>query len=307
MYRLEELDSLNQVLGWTSRGNLWFNTAVNQIFLGQLQQEVSVESNVEVHVVNIRLRLLNVQIQAVVEHANSFSLVAFESPLDQCLQEVVVCWTVLIVNQLIGELELMLGVVHHLLLDAAEDHTVQRHQVLVIEGSRLLEDLVRGVVVSHKGLLVANLSQVQCILRGQHDGNVQDLECTVQDELFAAAVARVQSRDVVEQVSVFVFKFFHSLNQLVQLLLCHFVVVFTSQEVENVNSECLNICLVSGSDASDCVNCLVPLIILNLKLGFLDLGGFEIWENHTRLTEYSNTVFVLLLSLEDLGLAQQGF
>jgi hypothetical protein len=55
---------------------------MDQIFLGHLHEEVSVETNVLIHVVGGLLCLLNVQVEALIQHFYCLCFVAFQAPFD---------------------------------------------------------------------------------------------------------------------------------------------------------------------------------------------------------------------------------
>lgn len=87
---LEQFDCLDKVLGWASRGDLRLGATVDQVFLGQLHEEVGVQFNVEVEISHGRLCLLNVQVQRGVQQADCFHFVALKTPLKLCLKECMV-------------------------------------------------------------------------------------------------------------------------------------------------------------------------------------------------------------------------
>ena len=194
----------NELLGRTRTVDLGFEAAVNKVLLCQLHQEVSVEPNVELHVVGGSLRLRHVKVQAGVKHAHCFDLVAFETPLDHGLEVAVVSGLGLLIifAKLSQKFELLGGVLDLLLPDTAEDHPVQWSQQAVIILSRSLKNLVSANKVTHQRFLVADFSVIESILRAVHQGNVQNLECLVEHHFFAAAVASQQPRNVKVKIGI---------------------------------------------------------------------------------------------------------
>ena len=68
------------------------------------------------------------QVQGSVKETDSLNLVASEAPLKLCLEEGVLGALALRLANLKEELELLCGIFILLLLDAAVDHAVERHQ-----------------------------------------------------------------------------------------------------------------------------------------------------------------------------------
>ena len=64
---------------------------MHEVFLSELHQKVSIESNVEVNVVDGVLGLLDVQVQASIKHTNCLSLVSFEAPFNKGFKEEMFC------------------------------------------------------------------------------------------------------------------------------------------------------------------------------------------------------------------------
>ena len=66
---------------WRARTRQFrFDPAVDQILLSHLHEEVSVETNVLIHVVGGLLGLLNVQVEALVQHFYCLCFVTFQAP-----------------------------------------------------------------------------------------------------------------------------------------------------------------------------------------------------------------------------------
>ena len=95
-------------------------------------------------------------------------------------------------TQLCKELELLQGIFNHFLLDAAENHSVQRLQVRVIVLCSLLEDNICTLVITHQNLLLADLSMVVRILWLQHNSEIKYLQSVFKTRLFASTVASTQ-------------------------------------------------------------------------------------------------------------------
>ena len=73
---LEQFDGLYEVLRRASTRDLGLGTAVHQILLGQLHQEISVQLDVEVEIGRGSLGLLDVQIERGVKQSDSLDFVA---------------------------------------------------------------------------------------------------------------------------------------------------------------------------------------------------------------------------------------
>lgn len=70
------------MLGWASRSNLGLGAAVDEVFLGELHQEIGIQLDIEFKVGRRRLCRLNVQVKRGVKQADSLHLVAFETPFE---------------------------------------------------------------------------------------------------------------------------------------------------------------------------------------------------------------------------------
>ncbi len=292
------------MLGWARTGYLWLHSAVDQVLLRKLQQEVRIELDVEVDVVHCSLGLLNVQIQALVEHADRLGLVAFEAPLDQSFQKVVVwrLWRVLIA-QLGQKFELPDRVFVLLLLDPAEDHAVEREKVSVVKGRCPLVSLVSLVEIAEKSLLVAHFTVEEGILRLKHDCEVQDPQSFVDDDLFASTVSCEKLGNVKEEVRVFALDPLKHINQLVHLFLAELPIILSGKQVEDIDAQGFNILFVLCGHSRDDVDSLIPFIVLDVQLRFFDLRWLEVREADASFGQNLDSDVVLFGFFKDFSLA----
>ena len=84
---LKELDGLAEVVGRTGGRGAGLDAAMEKILLGQLHEEIGVQSDIEVQVVDGSFRLLDVKGEALVEETNSLILVTALAPLNHSFEE----------------------------------------------------------------------------------------------------------------------------------------------------------------------------------------------------------------------------
>ena len=123
------------MLGRTLRCRLGLGAAVDEVLLGELHEEVSVQLDVEVKVVVGGLSLLNMEVEGSIQHSNSLDLVATNAPFELSLQESMFRAFALVLRLANGdnEVKLLLSVLELLLLDAAVYHTVKGKEVVTID------------------------------------------------------------------------------------------------------------------------------------------------------------------------------
>lgn len=106
---------------------------MDQILLGKLHQEVSIQFDVELEVALRTLCLLNVQVKRGVEMGNCPNFVGFDSPLNDCLKVAKLRVFLLVCQIFLDKLELLDGIIVHFLLDPTEDHSVEGQVVISVE------------------------------------------------------------------------------------------------------------------------------------------------------------------------------
>ena len=105
---------------------------MDEILLGQLHQEISVELDVEVKVAGGGLGILNVKIQGEVKQSDCFSLVSLQTPLDLSLKESVFLGLLLGLTDLCQKFKLLACILDLTLLNLAVNHSVKRLEILLI-------------------------------------------------------------------------------------------------------------------------------------------------------------------------------
>ena len=84
---LKELNGFTEVVRSSGSRNTGLDSAMEKILLSELHEEVSIQSDVEVKVVDGSLRLLDVKGKALIEETNSLILVTALAPFDHSFEE----------------------------------------------------------------------------------------------------------------------------------------------------------------------------------------------------------------------------
>ena len=97
---------------------------MDEILLGELHQEISIELDVEVKVAGRCLGILNVEIQGEVKQSDCLCLVSLQTPLNLSFKESVFLGFLLGLADLSQKFKLLTGIFDLALLDLAVDHSI---------------------------------------------------------------------------------------------------------------------------------------------------------------------------------------
>ena len=122
---LEKFGCLDKVSGSGLCAFDWFLTAMDQVLLRQLKQEISAQADVEIDVALRSLCLGNVEIEGLVEEFDGLFFILFLSPAQNGLEVGVIGRLLVIFTHFDQKLKLLFCVFKLVLLDFAVDHTVE--------------------------------------------------------------------------------------------------------------------------------------------------------------------------------------
>ena len=160
-------------------------------------------------------------------------------------------------------------------------------------------NLVCGGVFAEHALLVSDLRVVVGVLRLDHDSLVEHLESLFQDLLSSAAVSSEELTHVKEEVAVSGLIELHGLDELIELLLNILNVVLSSQEIEAVDPEGLNVLSVLDKHLLDCLKSLLPVAVDHMDLGLFKESWEKVLVLNRDLRKCLQSEIILLLLLLD--------
>ncbi len=134
-----------------------FGACMHEVLLGELHEEVSVESDIKIEVAARSFCIHNVQVECLVKEFNGAFSVSILVPFYHGFKEGKISGAAGRLANLIQKLQLRFRIFKHFLLDAAIDHSVEWSHICFIEATSLLVHSKGGGVVAQHRLLEGSL------------------------------------------------------------------------------------------------------------------------------------------------------
>lgn len=204
-----------------------FIAAVDEVLLGQLEEEVSTQPDVEIDVALRSLCLSDMKIQGLVKKFDCSFFVVFLSPRDDGFEVGMIRGLGLLLTDLHQELKLLSCILKLVLLDLAIDHSVQWCLIsLIIRGSFLVY-LIGSCVLSKHALLVSDFRMEIGILWLERNSLVEHPQSPCKNDISSSAVPSKKFRHVVEKLGISSFVELHGVDKLIKFLLDIINIVFS--------------------------------------------------------------------------------